>query len=104
MRHAPIDDHVAAHHDAEARLYSLRLLRDFGDPGFDPAQEDAVLDEMEALWYAMSPEEQRILEAERAVSNARGLMSVSLPLDAMYVDVEIDEHARRGLPLLRAAG
>ena len=60
-------DDVAAHHELETELYRLRLLRDLGAPEFRPEAEDAVLDDMEALWYRLTAEERRVLEAERAV-------------------------------------
>lgn len=106
MSHEARDDRrdpIAAHHEAEARLYSARLLRDLGDPSFDPAEEDAILDEMEALWYEMSADQRRVLDAERAAR----LAAMSLPAvavrDARFVDVNDEDHARRGLPPLRKA-
>jgi hypothetical protein len=97
-------DPIAAHHELEARLYCLRLRRDLGDPNFDPAEEDAVLDEGEALWYSMTEEQRRVLEAERAVRHALARTPVGTAGGRQVVDVELDDHQRRGLPLLRAAG
>lgn len=104
MTNEPAADLIAAHHELEARLYRLRLLRDLGDPKFDPREEDAILDEGEALWYRMSEEDRRVLEAERA---ARHALSGTPVLDMgrmALVDVDLDQHARCGLPLFRLAG
>ena len=103
MMNEPATDLIAAHHELEALLYRLRLLRDLGDPKFDPKEEDAILDEGEALWYRMSEEDRRILEAERAAHHALS-STPRVPAGRMdLVDVELDHHARRGLPLFRMA-
>ena len=94
---------IKAHHAAEARLYRLRLLRDLGRADFRQEAEDAVLDEMEALWYRMTPEERRLLEAECDARSAG--VSIAAPrLQLPAVDVDEDAHARRGLPILQAVG
>ena len=91
-------DDVAAHHELETELYRLRLLRDLGAPEFRPEAEDAVLDDMEALWHRLTAEERRILEAERAVLLAFDAPSFARGGDLPAVDVDEDAHVRRCLP------
>jgi hypothetical protein len=64
-------DRLRLHHAAETRFHHLRLLRALDDPRYRPEDEAAVLDEMEALWLAMSPAEQRTLEEQRSALGAR---------------------------------
>ena len=96
-----MSDLIAAHHGAEAELHRLRLLRDLGLPEYRKEDEDAIADEMEALWYRMTPDEQRILDAERAarIDGLPGPKPPGLPA----IDVDEDQHARRGLPVRQAA-
>ena len=98
-----MSDLIEAHHEAEGRLYRLRLLRDTGSPDFRPEDEDAALDEMEALWYRMTEEERRLLEVQCEARSLPGFVSVArctLPA----VDVTEEEHARRGLRILQPVG
>lgn len=57
---------VAEHHRLEKELRHLRQLRDRSDSGFTPEKEDAVLDQMEAIWKRLSLQEREALERERA--------------------------------------
>ncbi len=66
MRHL-----IEEHHRLEAELHRLRLARDLGDPEVSPDAEDRLLDEMEAIWHQITPEDQRLLEAECAARAGR---------------------------------
>ena len=59
---------IVAHHALETRLRLLRNERDAGLPTYRESDEDALLDEMEALWYRMTSEEQKTLDAQRGDS------------------------------------
>jgi hypothetical protein len=97
-------DLIDEHHRLEAELHWLRLARDLGDPGFRPETEDEVLDEMEAVWHRLAPEDRRMLEAECA---ARAVLSAPLsvrPGGLPAVDVDDDDHLRRAFPPRVAGG
>ena len=99
-----MSEDLAAHHELETELHRLRLLRDLHHPEFTAEAEDSVLDAMEALWYRLSAEEKRVLEAERVARQGFADLSVvRLPLKAA-VDVDDDAHSRRGLPVRVAVG
>lgn len=53
---------IELHMRLEAELRRVRQLRDAGDPGFRPEAEEALLDEMEKVWYLLSPEQRTLLE------------------------------------------
>lgn len=98
MTDSTLRDRIDAHHELETELYGLRLLRDLGDPEFSPDSENAVLNEMEALWYRLTPEERRVLEAER---QARRAFDARLPLrtrDLPALELDEDARMRRCLP------
>lgn len=56
---------IEHHHKLEEELRLLRRLRDAKSPEYSEAKENAVLDEMEAIWNRLSPEDRDRLEAER---------------------------------------
>ena len=89
---------IERHHQLETELYRVRLLRDLGDADYDPSEENAILDEMEATWYRLSEEGQRILEAERTARSARGGAPVPVPNRGLFVDVKEEDFSRRCLP------
>jgi hypothetical protein len=87
-------ENINRHHQLEAKLYALRLLRDLGHPDFKEEEENNLLDEMEALWNRMGDEEREILERERKVrSSLRGSCPPAFP----FLDVSIEKW-RQGLP------
>lgn len=90
-------DSLQRHHFLEDELYRLRLLRNLDNPEYSSTDEDAILNEMEALWYHLSPEEQRILEAERARGDLLRIPSVVPAGDLPAVDVAEEEYRRRCL-------
>ncbi len=95
-------DAIDAHHRLEEHLYRLRLLRDLRDPEFRPEFEDAVLDEMDALWCRMGAEDRRVLEGERA---ARAAFEAPLHVpEREFPAIDVDAHARRLLPPRVAVG
>lgn len=52
---------IQLHHDLETKLKQIRSL--FNAKNYD--DEEAILEEMDALWYRMTDEEHKILEMER---------------------------------------
>ncbi len=99
MRHE-----IDAHHRLEDELYRLRLLRDLGDAAFRPEAEDDVLDEMDAIWHRLAPEDRRVLEAERV---GRAVLATPLHVregEFPAVDLDDDAHLRRALPPRIAVG
>jgi hypothetical protein len=84
------------HHELELELFRLRLLRDLRSPEYRAEVEDAVLDRMEVLWYAMSELEREVLEAER---RARfGEATVGSTRTSRLPAVDVAAHAERALP------
>ena len=97
-------DDVDAYHRLEYDLDRLRLLRDLGDAGFHPEAEDEVLDEMDVVWDRLTPEDRRVVEAERA---GRATLAAPLrvrPGEFPAVDVDDDAHLRRAFPPRVAIG
>jgi hypothetical protein len=90
-------DDVSKHHHLETELYRLRLLRDLRSPDYSTEAEDAVLDEMEALWYRMSLEDRRVLEAQREVRFGHEPGPMVRSAGTRTVDVDLDAYLRRGL-------
>lgn len=99
-----MSEHMDAHHQLEADLHRLRLLRDLHDPEFSTEAEDAILDDMEALWYTMTLEERTVLEAERAARQGFAEIAVVRIAPSASVDLDEDAYARRGLPVRVSAG
>jgi len=97
-------DQINKHHELETELYRLRLLRDLRDPEYSPEKEDAILDEMEAIWYRLTPEDRRVLEAERAVRDSLDMPVLAQAVELRAVDVDEDAHLRRCLPPRIAVG
>ncbi len=97
-------DLVREHHALENKLWALRFLESIGHADYHADEEDSVADQMEAMWYRMSPSEHHRLEEERALLRefriAASPPSPSTPL----VDVDEDERPRRGVAPRVAAG
>ena len=55
-----MSERLTRYRAVEARLYVLRFIH----AGAESGDEDPLLDEMEALWMELSPEERRRLDAE----------------------------------------
>ena len=98
MQGQPMHRDIDIHHALEAELYRLRLLRDLRDPDYRSELEDALLDDMEAVWYRLSDEDRRLLEAERAARRTIDLPSPVPTSDLPAVDVDEDGQVRLGLP------
>jgi hypothetical protein len=82
-------ERIQRHHQLEAKLRNLRLRRDLKDPEFKQEEEDAVLDEMEALYLHMTEEERKTLEAERATRLNRAPVDPIVGKGKHRVGVEI---------------
>jgi hypothetical protein len=95
---------IETHHHLETELYRLRLLRDLGNPEFKSEAEDAILDKMESVWYRLTPEDRRILEAQREARNAHEAFPTVQRGEFRAVDVNLDDYFRRSLPPRMAIG
>jgi hypothetical protein len=97
-------DLVREHHLLERRLWDLRFLEAVGHADYSEADEDAVADEMEAIWYRMSDAERRRLEEERARDREFRIPGPMRDPSTPMVDVDEDGRSRRGVAPRVAAG
>lgn len=97
-------DLVRRHHALEGRLWDLRFLESIGHADYRPEEKDSVADEMEAVWYRMSPSERHRLEEERALLREFRLAAPPPGPTTQLVDVDEDERPRRGVAPRVAAG
>lgn len=86
---------IKKHHQLEAKLHRLRLLRDLKHPDFKEQDEDKVLDEMEKIWNSLTSEEQQLLESARRIL-AFSEYSPDMP-DLPATDVALEKWLQ-GLP------
>ena len=89
---------IDRHHQLESDLDALRFFRDLGKEEYSEAAEDAILDEMEHVWYELSADDRQVLETERAARNPLALPRAPESGDSETIDVANDDFQRRGLP------